>query len=86
MSQIIRCFVPDPELLAKVQKRSKGGFKQKVIRDSILITKTRQRVASSDQRRASLSPLMDAFVPPPQSDDDLSARMEELELSRADSV
>ena len=79
-------FVPDPELLAKVQKRSKGGFKQKVIRDSILITKTRQRVASSDERRTSLSPLMDAFLPPPQNDDDLSARMEELELSRAGSV
>ena len=63
-------FAPDPELLAKVQRRSKGGLKQKVIRDSILITKTRQRVASSSSSsEKSMSPLIDAFTPPDFDDE-----------------
>ena len=68
-------FVPDPELLTKVQKRSKVGSNKS---DSRLDFdyQNETKVASSTETKS--SPLMDAFVPPPQNDDDLSARMEEL--------
>jgi hypothetical protein len=71
-------FLPDPELLARVQKRSKGFGSGKKIRDSILITKTKKRTTNSK----SLSPLMDAFREPPPG----SSLMAELELEKSDSV